>query len=69
MTTSEQNTFREIFDKHYDNDNKICTRRSLFEQFKDVNREWLQQKRKDAISRGFVAYEVFLDELLEELEK
>ena len=38
---------QQIFDRIYDNDNKLCTRRSLFEQFKEVAREWLQQKKKE----------------------
>lgn len=44
MSVSEKQTFEQIFDKHYDNNNKICTRRSLLEQFKTVAREWLHQK-------------------------
>jgi len=38
-------TLKQIFDKLYDNDNKVCTRRSLFEQFNQVAKEWLQQKQ------------------------
>ena len=36
-------TFTKIFDESYDNKNKICTRKSLLEQFKKINRDWLQQ--------------------------
>ena len=59
-------TFRQIFDRLYDNDNKICTKKSLFEQFKQVNRVWLQQKRKEMCLEG---HQWVIDELLEELEQ
>ena len=57
-------TLKQIFDKLYDNDNKICTRKSLFEQFKEVNREWLQQKH---IEIRTIYTDGFVRELLKEL--
>jgi len=56
MTVPKKETLAQIFVRLYDNDNKICTRRSLFEQFKEVNREWLKQTewhltKADAYSR------------------
>ena len=64
---------QQIFDKLYDNDNKICTRKSLFEQFKQVNRAWLQQKQVpiniDTIFQDEEIRQRFLTELLEELEE
>ena len=72
MTTPKQ-----IFDSLYDNDNKICTRKSLWEQFKEINREWLQQKEiPPEYGHKDIAYKMckrqiinkFIKECLEELK-
>ena len=67
-SVSEQLIFEQIFDKHYDNTNKICTRRSLLEQFKQVNNEWLQHKE---FSKPLVELDGvdIIKELVEDLEK
>jgi len=71
MSVSEQLTFEQIFDKHYDNTNKICTRRSLLEQLKQVNREWLQQKIDESKKPLCPDYrkELVIKWLLEDLDK
>lgn len=64
-------TPRQIFDRLYDNDNKICTRKSLFEQFKEINRIWLQQKRQEHLDHTVQMHRTircFITELLEELK-
>ena len=73
MSVSEQLTFEQIFDRHYDNDNKLCTRRSLLEQFKEVNRELIQQKLNNlpkglSSDHEIIACAIYKG-LLEDLEK
>ena len=73
MRVPKKETFEQIFDKYYDNTNKICTRRSLLEQFKTVAKEWVQQYQNDLPEGLSSEYEIMAcsiyKRLVEDLEK